>query len=62
MTDEQKFEKLVEDLKIDPNEFDEKELKLEASKNIDFFIKLHGMTERVKCFNSHFNCRKPIYE
>lgn len=47
---------------IDEDQFDLKKLQVEASKDIDFFKKLSGMTERVKCFNQNFNNRMPKYQ
>lgn len=41
----------MKDQKIDMNLIEIKQVMLEAQKTIDFYRKLSGMTERVKCFN-----------
>ena len=43
------------------DQFDLQELQLEASRNIDFYKKLSGMTERVKAYNQSFNNRMPKF-
>ena len=38
------------------------DIEQEAINSIEFFRKLNGMTERIKCFNSHFYDKLPKYQ
>ena len=62
LTEEEQLEKLLEEMKIEKNQYNLMKIEIEAAKSIDFFKRLNGMTERVKCFNSHFNQRLPRHE
>lgn len=56
------LDKLISDMNIDCAKIDIRKVTAEALKNADFYDKLNGMTERIKCFNEHFNKRRPRYE
>ena len=49
-------------MQLDRSRVKVQELKIEAQKKIEFFEKLHGMTERVKTFNQHFSSRMQRHE
>ena len=49
-------------MNIDEKDYNWDDLETEAIKNSSFFEQLHHMTERVKCFNHHFNSKLQRHE